>query len=287
VKTIDSSHLLHNYDAVLLDAFGVLVDASGVLPHAQDFIAALQGAKRPFFIVTNDASRLPESIAQRFAGLGLPIGAEQIVTSAGLLTQHYQEAGLQGATTMVLGPPDAHTYVQRAGGVPVAPSHQGAMPDVRAIVVCEAAGAQLMNNVECAIDTVVAQREAGRPVDLILCNPDLIYPRSAGRYGLTSGSAMALIELSLATRLTPPMRPSVARLGKPFGSIFAEAARRAGSHRLALVGDQLGTDIRGAKDFGIDAILVGTGLTQVKPGEILDPCPDFYLPDLKLPSHGR
>jgi ribonucleotide monophosphatase NagD (HAD superfamily) len=171
--------------------------------------------------------------------------------------------------------------VRRAGGKLVLPS-QGPQGDVRAVVICMASGPSTVNDVECVIDTVVARREAGRPIDLILCNPDLIYPKSPGRYGLTSGALMALVEQSLTTRLHPSLMPPVARLGKPFPEIFAEAARRAGGGKLALVGDQLGTDILGAKNAGIDAVLVGTGLTQVRPGQTLTPTPDFLLQDLAL-----
>jgi ribonucleotide monophosphatase NagD (HAD superfamily) len=93
---------------------------------------------------------------------------------------------------------------------------------------------------------------------------------------------MALVEGSLKTRLHPSLLPPIARLGKPFPEIFAEAARRAGGGKLALVGDQLGTDILGAKNAGMDAVLVGTGLTQVRPGETLEPAPHFLLPNLAL-----
>ena len=287
MRTVDSGHLFAAYDAILLDAYGVLVDATGVLPHAQAFVQALVAQNKPFFIVTNDASRLPAAIAARFASLGLPIAAAQIITSVGLLAAHYAAADLRGATTLVLGSADAHTTVQDAGGVPVGPDDLGRghpAAQLRAIVVCDARGPSLMRDVECAIDAVVAAVDAGRRIDLILCNPDLIYPRSPGHVGLTSGSAMLLITAALSTRLQPAQMPPVARLGKPYAGIFAEAVRRAQSRRLALVGDQLGTDIRGAKDFGIDAILVGTGLTVVRPGEALSPEPDYYLPTLKLPD---
>lgn len=281
MKTIAASHLFETYDAVLLDAYGVLVDAQGVLPHAVAFIEALKKRAKPFFIVTNDASRLPQSIAQRFAKLGLPIAAEQIVTSGGLLTNHYEKANLHQASTLLVGSDDAMTYVREAGGVPKRPL--GAVhPDARVVVICDATGSEAVSDIECVIDTVVARRDRGEDIDLILCNPDLIYPRSPGRFGLTSGAMMALVEASLKTRLHPAVMPTITRLGKPYPEIFAEAARRAGPGRLALVGDQLGTDILGATRFGIDAVLVGTGLTQVNDGVQLQPEPTYFLPDLRL-----
>ena len=30
-----------------------------------------------------------------------------------------------------------------------------------------------------------------------------------------------------------------------------------------MIGDQLETDIRGARDFGIDSVLIGTGVTKI------------------------
>jgi ribonucleotide monophosphatase NagD (HAD superfamily) len=35
--------------------------------------------------------------------------------------------------------------------------------------------------------------------------------------------------------------------------------------RIVMLGDQLGTDVRGARDFGIDSVLLATGLTRVEP----------------------
>lgn len=278
---VTAKELLTRYDALLLDAYGVLVDASGVLPHAVSFIAALKHANKKFFIVTNDASRTEDTIAARFAGLGLPISTQQIISSAGLLVRHFERAHLTGADTLVVGSADARAYVARAGGKVLQPEGE-VVPSARAIVICDATGDDTVAHVECVINTVVARAERGEPVDLILCNPDLIYPKGPGTYGLTSGALMLLVESSLRTRLHVSLMPTIKRLGKPFGDIFDEAKRRAGSDRLGLVGDQLGTDVLGARDAGIDSILVGTGLTQVRPGEVLQPMPHFYLPDLRL-----
>ena len=53
---------------------------------------------------------------------------------------------------------------------------------------------------------------------------------------------------------------------------------------MVMIGDQLETDIRGANDFGIDSVLVGTGVNSTIADSIAeDVRPGYYLNDL-LPS---
>jgi ribonucleotide monophosphatase NagD (HAD superfamily) len=60
--------------------------------------------------------------------------------------------------------------------------------------------------------------------------------------------------------------PRFTPLGKPQPGLFAEAARRAGTRRLVMLGDQLETDVRGAAAFGIDSVWVGGGVSpRLKP----------------------
>jgi len=51
------------------------------------------------------------------------------------------------------------------------------------------------------------------------------------------------------------------RLGKPHPPIFAEALKRSGSRDMIMIGDQLETDIRGANAFGIDSVLITSGVS--------------------------
>ena len=67
---ITARELIAAYDALLIDAYGVLVDARAALPGAAELIAAATEAKRRIVVVTNDASRLPGTIAARFARFG-------------------------------------------------------------------------------------------------------------------------------------------------------------------------------------------------------------------------
>jgi len=58
--------LIDRYEVLLLDAYGVLVHSSGTLAGAAELITKLNRAAKPYYILTNDASRLPATAAARF-----------------------------------------------------------------------------------------------------------------------------------------------------------------------------------------------------------------------------
>jgi HAD superfamily hydrolase (TIGR01450 family) len=244
------------YDAVLLDAYGVLKDAQGALPGAAAALAGLDAARVPWCVVTNDASRLPATLEATFAGIGLSVPADRIVTSGDVLDGWYAAHGLAGARTLVIGTADSRRHVERAGGVvvPIA-------DDAEAEVVCVAddAGFDVLPTMNAALSAIVRAAEAGRPPRLVLPNPDLIYPRAAG-FGFTAGAFAAMLELGLERRLGPGLR--FEPLGKPAPAIFHLAAARLGARRPLMVGDQLETDVAGALAAGYDVAMVETGIAR-------------------------
>lgn len=244
--------LLDRYDGVLLDAYGVLVDARGLLPGAAALLAALTRRGVPFAIVTNDASRSPATYVERFARLGAAVAPERIVTSGSLLPAYFRERGLGGARTCVLGTADSLAYVREGGGVPI---ELAAGMEIDALAVCDDSGTPFVHGVELAFSAIVRAVHAGRTPALVLPNPDLIYPKGEGEYGFTAGAMALLIEAALARRF-PAAGLAFDRLGKPAPHLFAEAQRRLGTTRVVMIGDQLETDIAGARAAGIDAALV-------------------------------
>ena len=100
--TIDS--IISRYEAILLDAYGVLNHSSGAMPGAAQLIDRLNSLGKPYYILTNDASKLPETAAVRYQSYGLEISADSIISSGLLLKNYFAEQGLSGATCAVLGP---------------------------------------------------------------------------------------------------------------------------------------------------------------------------------------
>jgi HAD superfamily hydrolase (TIGR01450 family) len=260
--------LLDAYDGVLLDAYGVLVDARGTLPEAAPLLAELARRRLPFAIVTNDASRSPATYARRFAAMGLAVEPAQIVTSGSLLPGYFRARGLAGARTCVLGTEDSFAYVREGGGVPV-PLAPGM--EVDAVAVCDDSGTPFVEGIELALSAVVRAIEAGRRPSLVLPNPDLVYPKGDGELGVTAGAMALVIEAALARRF-PGAPPAFDRLGKPAPHLFREAQARLGipAARLVMIGDQIETDVAGARAAGIDAALVA-GVSRWDPAAPVAP----------------
>ncbi|MDQ3367232.1 MAG: HAD hydrolase-like protein [Myxococcota bacterium] len=248
------AELLASHDGILLDAYGVLVDARGALPGARALIDALVDRGTPFAIVTNDASRSPATYVTRFAGLGLAIPHDRIITAGSLLPGYFRDRGLAGARTLVLGTPDSFAYVREGGGVPVE-LEPGL--EIDAVAICDDAGTPFLDGIELALSAIARAVEAGRRPALVLPNPDLVYPKGGGELGFTAGAMALLVEAALARRY-PAAGLVFDRLGKPEPHLFAEGARRLAIEpaRLVMIGDQLETDVAGARAAGIPAALL-------------------------------
>jgi len=254
VPETDVAALLRRYDVLLFDAYGVLVHSAGALPGAAGLVARLNTADKPYYILTNDASKLPTTAAARYQGYGLAIDAERIVTSGLLLEPHFAAHHLGGARCVVLGTDDSRHYVSRAGGEIVRPQESF---DV--LVVADEFGYPFLETVDQTLSGLFRAVDRQHAVQLVLPNPDLIYPAPDG-FGIAAGSIALMFEAALRLRYPHRSELRFTRLGKPHAAIFAEALRRTGTRNMVMVGDQLEADIGGAHDFGLDSALVDTGV---------------------------
>lgn len=261
LSAITLADLLTRYEGVLLDAYGVLVGDEAALPGAAALIDWLNDHGKPYLVVTNSASRLPETAARRYAGFGLDIPPNRILTSGSLLEGHFRTHHLIDARCVVLGPEDSRTYVARAGGHVVGPTET-----FDALVICDEKGFPFLETVDAVLTALFTLIDSGRTPHLVLPNPDLIYPTGRG-YGLTAGSIALMIEAALALRYPARRDLRFHRLGKPEPAIFAAAVARLGTRRLVMIGDQLETDVRGARALGLDAVWLQGGVSAELPAD--------------------
>lgn len=278
IEKISVDKLMAKYPVLLLDAYGVLVHAKGALPGAVELIDALNHQKKPYYILTNDASRLPASSAERFQNFGLAIEAGKIITSGSLLTAYFARHQLKEKPCAVLGPQDSTRYVELAGGLVVDPADP-----FEVLVIGDESGYPFLETVDTVLSGLFNTFDDGAAVHLVLPNPDLIYPKAGNDFGIASGSIALILEAALQRRY--PFRPELkfVRLGKPHAAIFEEAAERSGTRNMVMIGDQLETDVRGAVEFGIDSALVGTGIANVNLQSVDKAMqPTYFLKNLNL-----
>lgn len=250
--TIDE--LIARYDALLLDAYGVLVNNEGALPGAVELIAKLNRLGKPYCLVSNTAGRLPAHAAARYRAYGFDLDPERILTSGLLIKPHFAAKGYQGLRCVVLGPEDSFRYVEDAGARPVSP-----FDDFDLVLVGDQVGFPFLDGVDAVLSRLFAKLDGGETVPLILPNPDLVYPKRAG-FGITSGMVALMLEAALRQRFPERQDVAFVRLGKPASGLFQEAVRRLGTDNAVMIGDQVDTDIRGAAGAGLDSALLAGGV---------------------------
>jgi HAD superfamily hydrolase (TIGR01450 family) len=219
----------------------------------------LNRTDKPYLILTNDASRSPETIAGRLRRLGMEVPVERVVSSGLLLSDYFTRHELRGSRCAVLGTEDSKNYVARAGGQLVAVADDA---EIDVLVVCDDMGFPFLETINAAITIVFKALDRERPLRLVLPNPDLIFPRNHGAFGITAGSIALIIEQAIRARY--PRGPGLRfdALGKPHAPIYKMALAIGGTRNMLMIGDQLGTDILGAQRFGIDSLLITQGVTH-------------------------
>ena len=65
--------LIERYDAFFFDALGFLVDGGGVLPGSKELLDKLYQLKKPYWIVSNGASKATQKALDHYRGLGFKV----------------------------------------------------------------------------------------------------------------------------------------------------------------------------------------------------------------------
>ena len=274
VPRVTLNDLIDRYSVILFDAYGVLAGSKSVVPRAPEAIDRLNDLGMPYYVLTNDASALPETTAARYARMRLRIDVARIITSGSLLTRHFKESGLTGSRCVVLGTDDSVRYVDAAGGDVVSYAQE-----FDTLILGDQSWPHFLETANGVLTALFNKIDKDHRVNLVLPNPDLIYPDGNG-FGFASGTAATMFESALALRYPDRIDLRFTRLGKPHAAIFEEAFRRSGTMDMVMIGDTPETDIRGANAFGIASVLVETGAATVDGS----PLPRLDRPDYRMRS---
>lgn len=254
----DLREALQGVRAFVLDADGVLLYASRPLPGSVEALGMLESAGVPYRVVTNYSTAHRETLAAGVSRqFGRPVRPETIITAASAAAAHtaVQHAG---QPLLVLASSDA---LREWTGQHVVSPEEADRPDRRvgAVVIGDAGDDLSFRN----LDIAFRQVRAGAAFVAMHRNLWWVTPKGVT---LDSGAMVIGLEHALGRRATVT--------GKPSRVVFREAVRElgadvraAGGERLraadaAMVGDDLDSDIAGARRSGLRGILVLTGKTN-------------------------
>ena len=270
--------LSDDFPVIFFDAYGVLIEASSMMAPVPELLDRLRAAGKDIYVVTNDASRTPEAIAERYRdseGRQL-FSAERIISSGTVATEILADE-LKAKRVGYLGPPASAEIMTRAGIEALPLAEWSSVGELDALALLDDEGFEWRE----AINRV-ANLLRERPIPTVVANGDLAYPVGGGGIAAAIGTVANALEGILDTRFI--------RCAKPDAAMFSRAFRRAERDHQGLrpedvlmVGDTLQTDIQGGRDFGLKTALVCSGHTQSERVEALMESLDIY-PDFLCDS---
>ena len=251
---IEGLHAIaHQFDGMLFDQFGVLHDGSKPYAHAIEVLEALKAQGLPVAVITNSGKRA-QANRQRLEAMGFCRDLFVDCLSSGevafqslapkrafVIGKNGDDYGFEGFT-LVKEPQEAEVLLILGSDAP-----RTSMEQYQRLL-------------------------HGLSIPAVCCNPDKQMLTPSGLQP-APGAIAGLYE---------QMGGRVTWIGKPYPEIYLQAARHIGNPRRVLcVGDSAEHDVAGGRAAGFATLLVMTGVSQGLNPQLVDPSPDYWMPQLK------
>lgn len=236
--------------ALLLDLDGVIVLAGQAIPGAVEAMAALEARRMPYRIVTNTSAVSRTTLARWATGLGATIPAERfqsaLSASAAWTGRTYPDAPLY-----VLASEDAR---QEFAGQRLLTHDEAGRPGATAaaVVIGDSPEDVSYDNLNRAFRLL----RGGATLVGMHRNPWWLTPEGPT---LDSGAFVAGLEFAAGTRARIVGKPAPAFFGLAVADLRREAGRDLARRDIAMVGDDVRSDIRAAQRVGLRAVFVESG----------------------------
>jgi len=244
---------------LLIDIDGVLVTSWKPLPGAVDALAMIRDAGIPTCLLTNTTSRTKTQVTDTLRALGFSVDAEEIVTVASATASHIALLH-PGARCLLVNSGDVNPDLR--GVRLVGPDTP---PEDIDVVILGGAGVEYdYATLNLVLDCVL------RGAALLAMHRNLVWRTDAG---LRLDTGAFLLGLERASNVSATV------IGKPAPAMYEEGILQLGLERahVAMIGDDLDTDVRGAQAAGIIGAQVRTG--KFRPFELDHGTPPDVLLD--------
>jgi len=245
------SEIARDFDAMLIDQFGVIHDGQNLYPGAAKALAELHALKIPVIIMTNSGKRAAPN-TRRVVRMGIPRDHFLACVSSGEVA--FQSLDVK--TAWLVGK-DGEDY---------------AFDPIRFVASPQEAEVMLIlgsNAPRVSLDQYRAMFE-GLSLPAFCCNPDKWMITPSGLQP-APGAIAALYE---------SMGGKVTWIGKPHPGIYRHSLEILGHpKRVLCIGDSAEHDVAGGRAAGLSTLLVQQGVSAGVDEPELHPAPDFIATD--------
>ncbi|MDP4891503.1 TIGR01459 family HAD-type hydrolase [Cypionkella sp.] len=269
----DLASIAADFDAFLIDQFGVLLDGKAAFAPAPASLQRLAKLGKPILLLSNSGKRA-EPNAKRLVSLGFARDSFDMVLSSGEAAYHLLArrigSDLPHPTKIWL-----HARDEDDSGIRGLDAQRVMQPEAADLLLL--AGSQADSLSMASYQRLLAAAAAAR-VPMLCSNPDMtmLTPR-----GLRPGAG------AIATAYAKMGGP-VEWIGKPYPLIYAEAAARlpgCAPARVLCIGDSPAHDILGGQRAGHATALVRSGLhADLTDAALAALCAQTARPDFVIPA---
>ncbi len=239
--------IARDFDAMLIDQFGVIHDGQKLYPGAAKVMAELHALNIPVIVMTNSGKRAAPNIAR--------------VVDMGIVREHFVNCVSSGEVAFQTMPV-RKAYLIGKDGVDYAfdPVEFVRTPDEAEVMLILGS-----NTPKTSLDDY-RRLFTGLTLPAVCCNPDKLM---ITRFGLqpAPGAIADVYE---------KMGGTVRWIGKPYAAIYEHALKLVGSpKRVLCIGDSAEHDVAGGRGAGLGTLLVQQGVSEGVLEAALHPQPDF------------
>ena len=230
--------IVNEYDLFFIDVWGVVHNGINLHKGAVDVLYNLQKLSKKYVLLTN-APRPNKTVINFLAKMGLPENFSKFVYTSGEASLKYLEQHFKSSKFFHLGPPrdfDLFTSFKENKSNDINASN---------FILCTGLFEDYNDNLEYYKNLLLTQTKK----TMICTNPDLVVNRGEKKE-LCAGSIAKLFE---------DIGGSVKYFGKPYSLVYKLSAD-VKDKKVLCVGDNLNTDIKGAKNQNYDSIFITSGI---------------------------